>query len=313
MTLDFVSYVARRVLLMTPVLVAITALVFMFLSSTGVDPVVVVLGTEYTPEQAAVVRRQLGLDKPVPLQYVLWLQRALQGDLGRSFIHRAEVSVLILERLPRTALLAFAAMAISVAVSVPAGVVSATKRNSWFDATARVISMLGVSVPVFWLGILLIVFFALWLRWLPPGGSLDLYGPQALVLPAVTLGASLAGLSTRLTRSSMLEVITMDYVRTARAKGLAEIRVLYTHALRNALLPVITMLGLQFGSILSGAVLTETVFAMPGLGRLLVDSIHNRDYPVVQGCVLLITVFFVVINLFVDLLYALIDPRIRYT
>lgn len=304
------NYILRRLLMAVPVLLAITIIVFLFLHLSPVDPIKVILGDDYNEERARIVKEDLGLDKPLPVQYGMWLWRVLQGNLGRSYVRLAPVSELIAQRLPTTVVLACMALVASLLIAIPVGVISATRRGSFFDGIARVIAMLGISVPVFWLGILLIVLFSMKLRWLPPRGSLDAI--ESMILPAIALGAAQAALISRLTRSSLLEVLLEDYVRTARSKGLSESVSIYKHALGNALLPVVTMVGIQFGYLLGGAVLTEIVFSMPGIGRLLVESIHNRDFPVVQGCILVITTAFVFINLLVDVIYSFIDPRIRY-
>jgi peptide/nickel transport system permease protein len=304
------TYILRRLLMSIPVLLAITIVVFLFLHLSPVDPIKVILGDTYDEERGRIVKQELGLDRSLPVQYGLWLGRVLQGNLGRSYVRFAPVSELIVQRLPLTVILACLALIASLMIAIPVGVISATRRGSFFDGISRVIAMLGISVPVFWLGILLIVLFSMKLRWLPPRGSLDAIA--SMILPAVTLGAANGALIARLTRSSLLEVLSEDYVRTARSKGLSEKVTIYKHALGNALLPVVTMIGIQFGYLLGGAVLTEIVFSMPGIGRLLVESIHNRDFPVVQGCILVVTSGFVFINLLVDILYSVIDPRIRY-
>ena len=307
----FTRYIIRRLLLLVPVLVGVTFLVFMITNLAPGDPVLVMLGPEYNPTTAAELREELGLDKSLPEQYLRWLGRAVQLDLGKDFISRRSVAEQIQERLPTTLLLALATMVVAILIGIPIGVLSATKPNSLLDNVGRIVAMAGVSMPVFWLGMLLIIAFAVQIRIFPPGGSIAEYGPIALVLPAITLGASFAALIMRTTRADMLEVLSQDYVRTARAKGLSDPAVHYFHALNNALISVITVVGLQFGHILSGAVLTETIFSLPGLGRLLVDAVLRRDYPLIQGCVLVIALIFVLVNLLVDLLYHVIDPRIR--
>ena len=305
-------YVLRRLVLLVPVLVGITALSFSILHLAPGDPVYVLLGQEYTEEAAAQLRRELGLDRPVLVQYVLWLGRAVRGELGRDLITGEKVSAQLAARLPTTLLLAVTSMAVALALGLPTGIASAWRRGGLVDHVSRVVAMVGVSVPVFWLGMLLIVLFSLKLQWLPPGGSLRDHGPVALVLPSVTLGLTFAALIARITRTALLDVLGLDYVRTARAKGLAEAAVLYRHALRNALIPIVTVLGLQVGNLLSGAVLTETIFSLPGLGRLIVDSVLRRDYPLLQGCVLVTSLTFVLVNLAVDVLYAYLYPRIVY-
>lgn len=307
----FTRYVVRRLLLLIPVIIGVTFLVFLLTNLAPGDPVMVMLGPEYNPITAAQMREELGLDKPLLEQYVRWLGRAARLDLGKDFITKRSVAEQIQMRLPTTILLSLGSMIIAIGLGVPIGVVSATRRNSWIDNLGRIVAMLGVSMPVFWVGMLLIIAFAVNIRWFPAGGSVEEYGPIALVLPCAGLGASFAALIMRTTRASMLEVLSQDYVRTARAKGLSDAAVDYFHALTNALIPVVTVIGLQFGHVLSGAVLTETIFTLPGLGRLLVDAVARRDYPLIQGCVLVIALIFVFVNLLVDLLYHAIDPRIR--
>jgi peptide/nickel transport system permease protein len=243
----------------------------------------------------------------------------LRGSLGRSIFPFGRIEEagggdpvlgLILARLPTTALLTVGAMVIAVTIALPLGIITAARKDSLLDNITRAVSVLGVSMPIFWLGLLLILFFALKLRWLPPGGSIGDVGLKVMILPCIALGVAQAALVTRMTRSTMLEILREDYIRTARAKGLKEATVYYRHALRNALIPVVTVVGLQFGRLLGGAVLTETVFNLPGLGRLLVESVYRRDYPVLQGCVLVIALFLVFANLLVDTLYAVLDPRV---
>ncbi|MBI3961801.1 MAG: ABC transporter permease [Deinococcus sp.] len=307
------QFVLRRLIMLGPVVVGVTLVVFLLIHLAPGDPVVVMLGRNYNPEVAANLRHNLGLDRPLPVQYVLWLWRMAQGDLGTSLHTREPVAKLIVERAPTTLTLALGTMLVAILIGVPAGVVSATRQDTWFDNLCRLLAMLGVSMPVFWLGLLLIIAFAWKIPLFPPGGSLAQYGLKAMVLPSIALGASFAALITRMTRSSMLEVLRLDYVRTARAKGLAEAQVYYRHALKNSLIPLITVVGLQAGTILSGAVLTETIFALPGLGRLLTNSIGTRDFPLIQGCVLVTVLMFVLANLVVDLLYTFVDPRISYS
>jgi peptide/nickel transport system permease protein len=308
-----IRYIARRLLLALPVLFGVSVIVFSIIRFAPGDPALMMISFEdYSEEQVEQIRHELGLDKPVPVQYWIWLRRVLRGDLGRSLFSHDPVSQLIVNRLPATTALAFGTMMVASAVSIPLGVVAAVRKDSWMDNVSRIAAMLGVSMPVFWLGLLLLIAFALKLRWLPPGGSIERFGPKAAILPWVTLGTSLAALLTRMVRSQMIEVLQEDYIRAARAKGLTERVVQFRHALKNAMLPVITVMGLQVGALLGGAVLTETIFDIPGLGRLLVDSLGVRDYPVIQGCILLITMIFVTTNLVVDVTYAFLDPRVRY-
>ena len=255
------------------------------------------------------IRARFGLDRPLYMQYAIWLGRVLQGDLGRSIVTRRPVMAEIRSRIQPTAELATAAMIVATLIGVVIGIISAVRQYSTLDHATMVLALLGVSTPIFWLGLMMIFFFSVRLRWFPTGGAGDW---RALVLPAVALGAASTAIIARMTRSSLLEVIRQDYVRTAWAKGLRDRTVLLRHALKNALIPVVTVVGLQYGYLLGGAVVTETVFTRPGLGRLLVDSIRARDFPVVQGTIMLLAVSFVLVNLLVDLLYVYLDPRIRY-
>jgi len=313
------KYILRRLLMLIPVLLGISIVVFAFIHLIPGDPVVTILGSEYTEETAEQLRHVLGLDRPLYIQYLNWLGRALRGSLGRSIFPFGMITQagggdpvleLILARLPTTIVLTVGAMVISVIIALPLGVITAARRDSLLDNFTRAISVTGVSMPIFWLGLLLILVFSLKLRWLPPGGSIGDAGLKVMILPWFALGVAEAALVTRMTRSTLLEILGEDYIRTARAKGLRESIVYYRHALRNALIPVVTVVGLQFGRLLGGAVLTETIFNLPGLGRLLIDSVHSRDYPVIQGCVLFIAFFFVFANLAVDILYAFLDPRV---
>lgn len=304
-------YILRRLFFLVPVLIGISVLVFALVHLAPGDPVVAMLGIHPTAQEATRLRHELGLDKPLPEQYFVWLWRMLHGRLGTSLYAHEPVSTLILQRLPTTAELAGASIAIAVIAGIPLGVLSATKRGGVIDHTARFVSVVGISMPVFWLGILLIIAFSLEVHWFPPGGSVAEQGAIALVLPSLTLGLSFVGVVMRMTRASMLESLSGDYVKTARAKGLFEWEVHYKHALPNALLPVTTVIGLQVGTLLSGAVLTEAVFSLPGLGSLMADAVGARDYPLIMGSVLVVAALFVVVNLVVDVLYALIDPRVR--
>lgn len=279
-------YIARRLLMLVPVTIGITVLVFALIHLIPGDPVVVILGSDYTPETAKLLREQLGLNRPIYIQYLAWIGNVMHGDLGHSIFPFGgvkyagdPVSQLILSRLPVTLTLTFGTMALAIVIALPVGMMSAVKRNSVLDNIMRVLSIVGISMPVFWFGLLLIMAFAIKLHWLPSSGNLRALGLKAIILPVVALGVSQAALISRMTRSTMLEVLGEDYIRTARAKGLKDTAVYYRHALRNALLPVVTVAGFQFGALLGGAVLTETVFTMPGLGRLLVDSVFRRDYP----------------------------------
>ncbi|WP_198347986.1 ABC transporter permease [Plantactinospora sp. KBS50] len=257
------------------------------------------------------IRRQLNLDQPLYVQYLTWLGNVLQGDLGTSLFSRQPVLEILVERLPTTLQLAFGGMFFGIAAGIPMGVLAAVRAGSIWDQVSRLLALVGVSVPVYWLGLLLIEYLALELRLFPAGGSVRDYGVTALVLPCAAIGAGFAGIVARTTRSAVIECLGESYIDTARAKGLAARRVLWTHGVRNALVPVVTVIGLQFGVLLGGAVITESIFALPGLGQLLMQSISQRDFPIMQGCVLVIAVGFVLVNFVTDLLYSLIDPRIR--
>ncbi len=303
------QYVVRRLLLTIPTLIGVSLLVFSMVRLVPGCPALAIAGVHATPEFIERTREEFGLDRPLHTQYFIFMSRLLQGDLGISTHSRRPVTTEIWDRFPNTVELAVAAMAIAMLIGVVAGIISATKRNSIFDNASMLVALFGVSMPVFWLGLMLMVLFAVTLGWLPATGRGTI---SHLILPAITLGTGSAALIARMTRSSMLEVLHQDFITTARAKGLREQIVVYKHALKNALIPVVTIIGLQFGLLLSGAVITETVFAWPGVGRLMVGSIMARDFPVVQGTVLLIALTFVFINLFVDILYSFLDPRIRY-
>jgi peptide/nickel transport system permease protein len=306
-----VTYVVRRLLVAIPTLLGVATIVFSLLRLLPGDPAVIIAGPTATPETIEHIREQLGLKLPLWQQYLGFLGRLLRGDLGISTRTGAPVIEEIATRAPFTAELAIASLLIAIAVGVTVGVVAATRRNSTADLGISGSAVFGVSMPTYWLGLMLVILFAVHLRVLPAAGADQ--GIASLVLPAITLALFSMGLIARQTRSAMLEVLGQDFVRTARAKGAPRSAVLVRHALRNALLPIVTVIGLQFGFLLGGAVLTESVFAWPGVGRLLVDSIGSRDYPMVQGIVLLLSVVFIVINLLTDLVYALVDPRIRYS
>jgi peptide/nickel transport system permease protein len=306
-------FVVRRLLLAIPVFIGVTLVTFILMYVVPGDPVTALVDEKMAstdPAAARLFREKWGLDDPVPVQYLKFLANAARGDLGLSYRSEQPVLKAILERFPATATLAAASLGIAVLIGIPLGILAAVRQNTVLDSASIMLATFGVSVPNFWLGLLLIYVVAVQLRWLPPSG----YGPAFpyLIMPAITLGTGLSAVIARLTRSSMLEVIRQDYVRTARAKGLAERRVIAGHALRNAAIPIVTIVGVQISGLLSGAVITERVFSWPGVGRLLLDSIGARDLPVVQGCVLFIATIFIGLNLLVDLSYAWLDPRIRY-
>jgi peptide/nickel transport system permease protein len=331
------GYVVRRLLIAVPILLGITAIVFLMLHTAGGDPAVIMLGPRASDESLAELRHELKLDRSLPVQYVDFLGKAVRGDFGDSYRSRQPVADEVFNRFPATIELAVAAMLIGTVIGIAAGVVSATRRNSIIDLGSTLGSLIGVSVPTFWLGIIMIVIFGVELKWLPISGRVDsrigadpsvrfvvlsslVHGDwpilkdalKHLILPAFTLAAWPAAIIARMTRTSLIEALNQDYIRTARAKGLTERAVIWRHAVRNALLPVVTVAGLEFGGLLAGAVVTEQVFSWPGIGKLTIDSITNRDYQIVQGVVILIGVIFIVINLLVDLLYAWLDPRIHY-
>ena len=312
-------YLARRLLLLVPVLVGVSVIVFMVLNLSPGDPVESMLGAQATQEDRRRLRADLGLDQPLHVQYVRWLGHVVQGDLGRSLWMKRPVLAEVLLRFKATLILTGTALLLSTTVGLALGVASATRPNSLLDRVSAMASLFGASMPSFWLGIVLMVVFALQLGWLPASGMYAPYGggdlPDLLahlILPAITLAAASVTIIARLTRATMLETLGQDYIRTARAKGVVERAVVLRHGLGNALIPIVTVIGVQAGYLLGGAVLTETVFAWPGVGTLMVQGILARDFPLVQGCVLVVALSFVLINLAVDLLYAWLDPRIRY-
>jgi ABC-type dipeptide/oligopeptide/nickel transport system permease component len=313
------AYVVRRLLLAIPVLVGVSLLVFGVMHLAPGDPAAIMLGAQATKEDVERLRRDLGLDQSLVVQYGRWMGRVLSGDLGRSIALGREVLPEVLLRFKATLILTAGALVVALVIGVPAGILSATRQYTWLDKLSMGVAVTGVSLPVFWTGIMLIIVFALGLRWFPSAGMISPYGGGDvadvlwhLVLPAATLGSASAAALARMTRSSVLEIVRQDFVRSARAKGLAERAVVLRHVLKNAVNPIITVLGIQVGFLLGGAILTETVFSWPGLGSMMVRAIQARDYPLVQGGVLLIASTFVVVNLIVDLFYAIFDPRIRY-
>ncbi len=301
-------YLIRRLVLTIPVLIGVATLVFALIHFIPGDPAQAMLGEGATPEEVNQLRERLGLNRPILVQYGSFLRGLVRGDLGISLRNDQPVTRQILERVPATAELAFASMTVAILIAVPLGIVAAVWRGTGIDFSAMTLSLVGISVPNFWLGPLLAIIFAVELGWLPVGGRGTL---AHLVLPAVTLGAALAAILARMTRASLLEELGEPYVLAARAKGVSRTRAILHHAFRNSLIPIVTILGLQFGVVLTGAVITETIFAWPGIGRLLIQSISFRDYPLVQGCVLLIAVTYVGVNLLTDLTYSFLDPRIR--
>ncbi len=303
------SYLLRRGMDLVLTLFGVSIVIFMIIRLVPGDPARLIVGTEATEADVRNIRGQLGLNAPLPVQYLRYLDALAKGDLGRSLRNRQPVTVLLRARLPNTLTLAGASLAVTLVIGVGIGMLAAIRRGTAFDTASMIFALIGVSMPGFWLGLMLIFFFAVRLGWLPTSGA---GGIKHLILPAVTLGVGNAAIIARLTRANLLEVLHQEYVRTARAKGLRPRSVLIGHAMRNAIIPTLTVLGLQWGALLAGSVVIETVFAWPGVGRLLVDSVAVRDYPVIQACVLLFALVFMLTNLLVDVAYALLDPRIRY-
>ena len=302
-------YLIRRLLLTIPVLLGVATLVFALIHLVPGDPAQAMLGEGATQEEVERLRAALGLDRPLAAQYAAFLGGLVRGDLGTSFRYNSPVTQQILQRLPNTAMLAFAAMGVAIVFAIPLGIIAAVFRGRAPDHLAMTVALAGISMPNFWLGPLLAILFSVYLGWLPVSGTGSL---AHLVLPAVTLGAALSAILARMTRASVLEELRELYVLAARARGLSGPRAILGHAFRNSLIPIVTIIGLQFGAVLTGTIITETIFAWPGLGRLLIQAINFRDYPLVQGCILFISVTYVLMNLLTDLTYGLLDPRIRY-
>jgi len=303
------QYIIRRLLQMIPITLGILTLVFSLIHLIPGDPAAAVAGEGARPEDIAQVRKELGLDQPLWKQYVTYLGNVAHGDLGRSFRTNEKVSKEILARYPATIELAFGAMIVALLVAFPLGIISAIYRNSWIDNVARFFALIGVSMPSFWFGPLLIIAFAINHPWFPVSGREE--GLKSIVLPSVTMGLALAAILTRMIRVSLAEELNQLYVTTAIAKGVTRAKAIFRHALKNALIPVITVLALQFGSLLTGAIITEQIFSWPGLGRLLIQSINARDYPQVQASILVIAVTYIMVNFVSDLLYGVVDPRIK--
>ena len=308
----------KRLFDLIPTLFVVATTVFIITRLIPGDPAAVLLGPQASPDEIAKMRETLGLNQPLYLQYVDFLGSLLQGDLGTSLGYNQPVMSLIMERFPNTLLLSACALALSLLIGIPAGIISATKQYSFWDYTVMILSLVGVSMPIFWLGVMLVLYFSVHLGWLPATGMGSLsegFGSVVthLILPSIALSTIPMATFARITRSSMLEVIRQDYIKTARAKGLREFFVVWKHALKNAMTQLLTVMGMQISSMLGGAVLTETIFSWPGMGRLVVDAIENRDFVVVQGTVLFIAVIFVLINLLVDILYTVVNPRVKLT
>ena len=303
------TVIIRRLIFTIPIVFGVTIVVFSILHLAPGCPTTIMLGDHASPEAIEELRNRFGLDDPIPVQYFRWLSGIVRGDFGRSIHTRQLVLEMIWQRVPATVELTLAAMILSILIAIPVGIISATKQYSIFDHGSMVGALLGVSMPVFWQGLMMILIFGFFLGWVPISGRGTI---SHLLLPAITLGTSQAALIARLTRSSMLEVIRQDYITTARSKGLVERIVIIKHALKNALIPVVTIVALQLPVLFGGAVITETVFAWPGMGRLMVASIFTRDFPVVQAAVLIIAMFVILSNLLADILYIVLDPRIKY-
>ncbi len=302
-------YLTRRLVLTLPVLFGVATLVFSLIHLVPGDPAQAMLGEGASAKDVSELRARLGLDRPLLHQYWSFLAGVVRGDLGTSFRTGQPVTTAILERVPATVELALASMAVAIVVALPLGIIAAVRHGTLADHASMTLALAGISIPNFWLGPMLAIIFSVQLGWLPVSGR---GGVESLVLPAISLGAALAAILARMTRASLLEELRELYVRAARARGVSRGRAIIRHALRNSLIPLVTILGLQFGAVLTGAVITETIFAWPGIGRLLIQSISFRDYPLVQGCILLIAVTYVTVNLVTDLLYGVLDPRIRY-
>jgi len=308
-----IKYVIRRLLLLIPIALGVTILVFLLMHLTG-DPVKLMLGYRATPEQVEELRRELGLDKPIYLQYFLWVSNVIRGNLGTSIVTREPVSKMIIERIPATLELTIPSLIISTLLAIFLGVIAALHRDSWIDQLTRIFALFGISMPYFWFGLILLLVFSYHLGWLPMYGRAGpiwtIEGLKHAILPVTVLSLSNLALLMRLTRSSMVDVLGKEYIRTAVGKGLPRGVIVYKHALRNALIPVVTILALRLAYVFGGAVVTETVFAWPGMGRLIVDAIYQRDFPVVQGVALVFAVIVMLVNLMADIVYSYIDPRI---
>ncbi|MBU2515399.1 ABC transporter permease [bacterium] len=310
-------YILKRLIQLVPVLLIVSVIVFSLIHLIPGDPVDVMMGEGYSdPVAEKILRAQMHLDKPIPIQYAYWIGNVLKGDFGKSAITRQPIIDMILARFPATILLALSAALVAIVISIPAGIIAAVRRNTIADYFAMGISLGGISIPNFWLGVMLILVFSQFLELLPSMGYMPFFTSpweaiRHLIMPAITLGTAMAASLTRFTRSEVLEELRQDYVRTARAKGVTGRLVVMKHVLKNSLIPTITVVGLQIGGLLEGAVITETVFAWPGIGRLAIQAVFERDYPLVQGIVLVAAVVYVLINLLVDIIYTLLDPRIK--
>ena len=312
-----IPFIVRRLLQLIPVLLVMSIVVFSISLMLPGDPTTAVLGEDASLQDRAALRQELGLDQPIPVQYGRWLARAASGDLGLSLKTREPVAEMLAARVPVTFELALLAVLLSLMLGIPLGILAALKRNSWIDSLVSAVSLSSMAIPYFWVGILLIMLLSIQLGWLPPSGYVPFFSDpfanlRLMIMPVITIGTAQAALVMRQTRTAMLQVMSQDYVRTARAKGASEIRVVFGHALRNSLIPVITVIGLQMGALIGGAVVTETVFSLPGLGRMIVDGIFERDFPVVQGAILVVVLGVLIVNLLTDLSYTLVDRRVRF-
>ena len=303
------KYIGKRLLAMIPVILGVTLIVYLIMSLAPGDPARTILGEQATEEQVQALRTEMGLDQPVIVQYFRYIWNLLHGDLGRSYQSRIDVSTEIFSRFPNTIKLALTASLFSVILALPLGIIAAVRQNTFFDSFSMFVAIIGISCPTFWFGLILILVFAVNLKWFPVSGQVDNF--KGMVLPALTLAFNSMASMARVTRSSMLEVIRQDYIRTARAKGVSNRNVILRHAVPNAMIPTVTVIGLRIGGLLAGAVICETVFSWPGIGRLLVQSIQSRNTPVVLGCIIIFSICFSLVNLIVDILYAFIDPRIK--
>jgi peptide/nickel transport system permease protein len=309
-------YFIRRLWQLIPTILVMSVVVFSLTLLLPGDAADTVLGETATEEQRERWREEMGLNKPIYVQYFRWFSRAIMGDLGRSIRTQEPVVHMLAARIPTTVELAFLSMLLAISVGIPAGIMAAKWRNTWIDFTASFFSMFSMAIPFFWLGVLLIMIFAVNMHWLPPSGHVSIFEDpiqnlKLMILPSLTIGMSFTGLIMRQTRTAMLQILMEDYVRTARAKGLSELMVTFKHALRNALIPITTVAGLQVGMLLGGAVVTETIFSIPGLGRMIVEGIFERDFPVVQGAIIVIVLFILTVNLFVDFTYTYLDKRVK--
>ncbi|MBU2644495.1 ABC transporter permease [bacterium] len=311
------SYLFKRLIAIIPVLVIVSLITFSFIHLIPGDPAMALLGINATPAQINALRSEMGLDQPLVLQYFNWLLRTFQGDMGVSYLSGRSIFQSVIERLPHTLVLALLSIFLSVLIAIPSGIIAAARQNSISDRFVMLFSLIGVSVPSFWLGIMLVILFAVKLQWLPASGYVSIFedfsqGIYYLILPTCSLAIVLAAVSARMMRASMLEILRQDYIRTARAKGLSRWASILKHGFKNSLIPVVTVIGINFGWLLGGTVVIETIFGIPGMGRLVIYSIMNRDYPMIQGVVLYMAVIYMLVNLLVDILVTALDSRIRY-